>query len=189
MQWTPIWSAPGKALSRLRTHGLVDILYQQVSSYHHHLSQCQNLWPWNGYQKTKSLHLFIGLPMHPLHVIFFRIPCDHIFPVYSVQFLLCYTESGTVKIKKTCDLLSSKHISAYSNPQIQVPLKHLGSHGDDYKDKQDFTVLFVSMHIKIWSLYTYKTITAQLLHLICKVIKHNVLRQVWSHQENQSTVQ
>jgi hypothetical protein len=126
--------------------------------------------------------------MCPLHVIFFRILCEHILPVYSVQFLLlhriwyCYNS-------KTCDLLSSKHISAYSNPQIRVPLKHLGSQRDDYKDKQDFTVLFVSMHIKIRSLYIYKTMTAQLLHLMCIVIKHNVLRQVGSHQENQSTVQ
>jgi len=86
--------------------------------------------------------------MHPLHVIFFRILCEHVLPVYSVQFLLCYTESGTVKIQKhvTC---CPQNTSAYSNPQIQVPWKHLGSHGDDYKDKPDFTVSFVSMHIKI----------------------------------------
>lgn len=43
----------------------------------------------------------------------------------------------------------NQNISAYTNPQIQVPLKHLGSHGDVNKDKQDFTAVFVNMHIKI----------------------------------------
>ena len=82
-------------------------------------------------------------------------------------------------VKKIWPAVLMKHISAYRNPQIQVPLKHLSSHGDDYKDKQDSVSEYAHqdlkfIHIRPW-LNSYYTLCAWSMHVFVQLLHSPVI--------------